>query len=152
MNRPRSIRRLRVAVTAVCLVMCASLIVLWTTSRQDNPNFPTPHGFGNFAIYSTQGLLMAVQAHTVESDTSRRFQLTPDGMILPIRTWSGFYAKAWNRSTWLIQVPYWFLTTIAGAFAAGPWIRWSCRFSLRTLLIVTTLVAMVLGFVVWTVR
>jgi len=33
------------------------------------------------------------------------------------------------------------------AIGIGPWLRW--RFSLRTLLITTTLVAVVLGLIVW---
>ncbi len=39
---------------------------------------------------------------------------------------------------------------IAAALAALPWLRW--RFSLRTLLIATTLVAVVLGLIMWAVR
>ena len=38
------------------------------------------------------------------------------------------------------------------ALAAAPWIRWSRRFSLRTLLIATTLVAVVLGLIVYAAR
>ena len=50
---------------------------------------------------------------------------------------------------WLhISVPHWFLTTIFAIAATAPWIRWSKRFSLRTLLLLTTLVAVVLGLVV----
>ena len=48
-----------------------------------------------------------------------------------------------------LRVPDWFLVLISLVSAAAPWLRWSCRFSLRTLLIATTLVAVVLGLVVW---
>jgi hypothetical protein len=42
-------------------------------------------------------------------------------------------------------LPHWFLAVAAGTLAALPWIRW--RFSLRTLLIATTLIAVVLAAV-----
>jgi hypothetical protein len=48
-----------------------------------------------------------------------------------------------------ISVPMWFLVTLSAVSAAFPWIRWSNRFSLRTLLIATTLVGMALGLVIW---
>ena len=39
---------------------------------------------------------------------------------------------------------------VARDCGVAPWLRW--RFSLRTLLIATTLVAVVLGLIVWSVR
>ena len=42
--------------------------------------------------------------------------------------------------------PYWFAILICGAFAAAPWLPY--RFSLGTLLIATTLVAVVVGLIV----
>jgi len=48
---------------------------------------------------------------------------------------------------WVAYVPYWFPALICGTFAAVPWVR--CQFSLRTLLIATTLIAVGLGLVVW---
>ena len=49
-----------------------------------------------------------------------------------------------------VGVPHWFLMLVFMALTAAPWyrqIRW--RFSLRTLLIATSLVAVVLGLIVW---
>lgn len=43
-------------------------------------------------------------------------------------------------------VPHWLLLLLAATISAMPWIKW--RFSLRTLLIATTLVAVGLGIVV----
>ena len=48
-----------------------------------------------------------------------------------------------RRFGWWAQ----FLAASAAPFAALPWMRYS--FSLRALLIATTLVAMVLGLIVW---
>jgi hypothetical protein len=44
-----------------------------------------------------------------------------------------------------IVVPYWFVLVIVSGLAYLPWLRW--RFSLRTLLIAITLVAILLGLI-----
>jgi hypothetical protein len=49
-------------------------------------------------------------------------------------------------------MPMWIATGATVLMSAVPWIRWSNRFSLRTLLIVTMLVAVVLGLAVWAAR
>ena len=38
---------------------------------------------------------------------------------------------------------------LSASLAAVPWFRWSKRFSLRTMFITTTLVAIVLGLIAW---
>jgi hypothetical protein len=51
------------------------------------------------------------------------------------------------------HLPHSILVLISGTFAFVPWLPWwSTRFSVRTLLIVTTLVAVVLGFGVYLLR
>jgi hypothetical protein len=46
-----------------------------------------------------------------------------------------------------IEIPLWSATLLSVALAACPWLRW--RFGLRTLLIATTLVALVLGLTMY---
>ena len=46
-----------------------------------------------------------------------------------------------------VFVPYWFLTSLTFGVALAPGIRWT--YSVRTLLIATTLIAVVLGLVMW---
>jgi hypothetical protein len=48
------------------------------------------------------------------------------------------------------MAPVWFASLLAIAAGATPWLRW--RFSLRTLLIATTLVAVGLGLIVFAAR
>jgi hypothetical protein len=50
-------------------------------------------------------------------------------------------------TTAYVYVPHCFAAFLVAMFAALPWLRW--RFSLRTLLIATTLIAVVLGLVVY---
>lgn len=49
-----------------------------------------------------------------------------------------------------ISVPHWFAAAFAGAIGAAAWLPW--HFSLRILLTATTLVAMLLGLIMWSMR
>jgi hypothetical protein len=49
-----------------------------------------------------------------------------------------------------VSVPHWFTVSILGVFAAAPWLRW--RFSLRMLLIGMTVIAILMGLVLWASR
>jgi hypothetical protein len=49
----------------------------------------------------------------------------------------------WKRS--VVFIPYWFLAILSIALTVAPWIHWSKRFSLRSLLIATTLIAVLLA-------
>lgn len=50
----------------------------------------------------------------------------------------------------VVGMPYWFGLLLSATFAAAPWLRW--RFSLRTLLIATTLIAVALGLIMWAAK
>jgi hypothetical protein len=51
-----------------------------------------------------------------------------------------------TKDDFVLRLPYWILIVTTVAVATIPWIKW--RFSLRTLLIATTLVAVVLWLAV----
>ncbi|MEX2092737.1 MAG: hypothetical protein WD971_08675 [Pirellulales bacterium] len=53
---------------------------------------------------------------------------------------------------WTVGLPFWFLAFASAAFATLPWFPFSHRFSLHTLFLATTLFAVVLGLVCYTVR
>jgi hypothetical protein len=65
---------------------------------------------------------------------------------------SPFVAGQIGLTSFELRIPYWLLVFTSGALAAIAWLPWSKRFSLRTLLIATTLVAIVLGIIVWMSR
>jgi hypothetical protein len=84
-----------------------------------------------------------------------RAGLQQSGYPLPSRVWGGFSARIEGRNYFSFCVPYWFLALTAASGVAFPWLPWHklrWQFSLRTLLIVTTLVAVVLGLIGWMVR
>jgi hypothetical protein len=55
----------------------------------------------------------------------------------------------WSVGDGSVMMPYWFVVAVSSVFSVLPWIR---RFSLGTLLIVTTLFAMMLGLAVYAAR
>jgi hypothetical protein len=66
-----------------------------------------------------------------------------------VRNYHGFGFLFYSPSL-AVRVPHCLTVLFVSALATLPWLRW--RFSLRTLLIATTLVAAVLGLVVWAAR
>ena len=64
----------------------------------------------------------------------------------------GFY-RLQKPGLLAVGMPHWFPLLILIAFATMPWVRYvGWRFSLRTLLIATTIIAVVLGLIVWAAR
>jgi hypothetical protein len=71
-------------------------------------------------------------------------------IIEPRPSWRfDFSGGSWIEAR--VTMPHWFLLLVASSIAILPWVGWSTSFSLRTLLIATTLVAVVLGFVVYAI-
>jgi hypothetical protein len=62
----------------------------------------------------------------------------------------GFGSSRAGKNIRMFFLPYWFPFLLGATLAAAPWIKW--RFSLRTLLIATTLVAFLLGLICYAAR
>jgi hypothetical protein len=137
----RFLRYLRIAFSATCLIACVLLIALWVRSYWwlDSPI--------GYRIHSARGKLYVKQTLTCPSgihdewirswmvsmplDQEKLVPTGPPGFIIPL---------------WIIIAPMLALIVV-------PWIhqlRW--QFSLRTLLIATTLIALVLAAIVYAVR
>ena len=86
-----------------------------------------------------------------EQFTIRHDKITPNDESRVKHGILGFFNYSEPSAT-NIHIHFWFLTLATIAAAVSPWIRWSRRFTLRTLLITTTLVAVVLGFVVYVLK
>jgi hypothetical protein len=96
-----------------------------------------------------------------------KLYLAPKLNLFPIdekgataETYQHFDGKLTTTQVWNVElirlagtglvIPYWSLVLVTPLLAVAPWIRW--RFSLRTVLIATTLVAVVLGLIVYASR
>jgi hypothetical protein len=142
---------LRIAVTALSLTACVLLVALWVRSYWRIEFATTP--YVATGILSMRGELLAV----FSLDVSKRpdewhFESDPipdDVELPPLRRFLGFgyYGTAFEHG---LLVPHWFAVLVSTFLAAAPWMRRPYRFSIRTLLIATTLVAAGLGIVVAT--
>jgi hypothetical protein len=56
----------------------------------------------------------------------------------------------WGGGDYEIVIPHWIVVFAFALLGAAMWIPW--RFSLRMLLIVTTLIAGLLGLIIWLIR
>jgi hypothetical protein len=146
-------RKLRIAFSVFCGIACALLVVLWARTRfaSETVSFPISNTT-QMAGTSRQGAVgiglfcnarvSPWQVDTHPADSTSDYQY-PTAM--------GFAAyRSMDHNLYIVRLPYWSLILIFSALGAVPWVR--CQFSLRTLLIATTLVAVVLGLIVWQVR
>ena len=153
MDLPRILRLLRIAFSAVCGIICLLLIVLWVRSYRAEDRASGRLSSVGIRLYSSRGWLVLFKNSTpgagpYEWDItlgSDYWLNPPDARLqfaLPLR----FFGRSTISN---ISLPHWVLAMASVAFATVPWLlHWQFRFSLRTLLMVTTLVAAVLGLIV----
>jgi hypothetical protein len=146
----RNLRYLRILWTVFCGIVCVLLIVLWVRSYWWHDILQLGDGR---AVASCLGTVHACVV-SVGPGLEPRWILTGSQLLKPAtQKYSclgiGFSpGKFWPG----VVIPDWLPTLLFATLAAAPWIRWSKRFSIRTLLIATTLIAVVLGVIVWAVR
>jgi hypothetical protein len=150
------LKYLRIAVTALSLTACVMLIALWVRS------------------YSYRDVIDRVRPPRYRVVESHRGRIEFSDMDIATNLGNGWPAVAqnWTLKTYtteynvprqrtvtlrpsfhrsplrqIIVVPHWLPASLAAIFVVAPWIPWSPHFSLRTLLIATTLVAVALAIV-----
>jgi hypothetical protein len=149
----KALRYLRIAFSATCVIVAVLVCALWVRSYTIADGV-TRLGKTELVILSFRGVL----DFGVNGDPSAPHivgtgwihyenDVTGDSVeSLPYRF--GFHIANLEDGSWAI--PHWFAAMLCVGMAAAAWFRW--RFSLRTLLIATTLIAVVLGLIVWAVR
>lgn len=152
-------RKLRIAFTIACAVACVPLIVSWVHSYRWNDyfhkcvygtralSFDTAHG--QIAISTT--LLPASFGSNWTESGSDEMDGSPGVVQRLTRNKLGF-AVMTETNYFGIVLPHWFALELIATCAAVPWIQWSNRFGLRTLVIAMTLVALTLGLAIYTAR
>ena len=141
------LKYLRIAATALSLTACVLLVVLWVRSywRLDAVGV-----WDGAAMISVAG---AIGIDSNESHYERLTFSTADFLAdvktqWPSRQWGTFRVSVTPTYKYF-AIPYWFATLLAAALTfLSSGIYRKSQFSLRTLLIATALVAVVLGIVV----
>jgi hypothetical protein len=122
------------------------LIVLWVRSYHKGDDIRTDDDFqyedSKHRLYAIRSLDGTTNVSIADRDSSGEWEAN-------YNTYKRFSISRTSSST-TISFPNWFPTLISLVLTVAPWLRY--RFSLRTLLIVTTLVAVVLGLIVYTLR
>jgi hypothetical protein len=137
----------RITVTALGLTTCVLLIALWKRSYSWLDSLLVRLSPTRVAMAGSinGGLLLHFPVNDFSANWKQRSRpLTGPGISRsPFRFGSEFRSIDGG-----VQIPHWSVVLSAGLIAIIPWLPWS--FSLRTLLVATTLVAVVLGIVaVW---
>jgi hypothetical protein len=145
-------RKLRIAWSVVCGIACVLVIVLWVRSYWWLDLAIGKHG----SLHSLEGCILCglgedptrQQVFIFSQNLNEMHQA---GSIIHSGATHGFLLRREPKSL-RIGLPHWLLAFASVCLAAAPWIRWKLSFSLRTLLIGTTTVAVVLGLVVYATR
>jgi hypothetical protein len=142
-------RKLRIAWSVGWGIACVLLIVLWVRSYWWADTLAYFHDCRTYGITAEQGnfLPYATEPGGCREDMFR--WVSTSGLIdhpANSQPKAFHFSKDFDGSV-LLCIPMWFTVAPLAVFAMAPWLRKS--FSLRTLLIATTLVAVVLGLIVW---
>jgi hypothetical protein len=152
---PRN-RKLRIAWSVACGMLCLLLIVLWVRSYSARDSIRGVIGNTelHISITALKGNVAFAFDRWVGTPHPWMFQSTsePHNLLAvfpavvgkPPLSWLGFRWH-FNPRLVVLVVPQWFLMSLAFFAALLPWVCW--RFSLRTMLIATTLAAIILGIV-----
>jgi hypothetical protein len=131
-------RQLRIAFSAVCGVLCLLLIALWVRSYW---RLDTVKAWSNNTVASLRGRLYSNAKFSYTDDSgSNSVEFFP-GTSIPIER------NASRLALSSVGTPIWFPVVLTAALSTVPWLRW--RFSLRTLLVATSLVAILLWLIVY---
>ena len=154
----RYLRYLRIAFSALCLIACGLLIALWVRSYWRTDSI-CGHVSATSVVCgkSNWGSLILGTCDQESWEQNWTLRTWPSGKIdfqgwkqQPEILWGfGIYQDA--TDSW-VMFPDLFLVIVMASMAATPWLKQFHQFSLLTLLIATTLVAVLLGLIVWSIR
>jgi hypothetical protein len=146
-------RKLRIAWSVGWGLACVLLIVLWVRSYWWVDNICGDVGARYYLVCSFWGRTELNSLPENRGHGLKRNSYEVGVTIEAPKKFenSGFALSNGHGQLLVIAFPHWFLATVFGCAAVLPWLPWgwSNRFSLRTLLIATTLVAVMLGAIVW---
>lgn len=143
-------RKLRITWTVICRIACLLLIVLWVRSYSWfdlvilSPRYGMVSAWGGIDMTPVRIPPSPLLRRLVSMQGTKANYAPPDYSLI------GFgYAP--TPSSPRICIPYWFPVLLV-AIGTLPWLGASARFSLRSLLIAITAVALILDLAVWAAR
>jgi hypothetical protein len=146
------LKYLRIAVTALSLTACVLLIALWVRSYWwcDLYNRQESDHISRFRVISMEGRIHYIGSCMTVGSTEGFKSYPIDHVWFPRNEFVA-PGEAFKRGSAYRFTCRYLSPVLLGAFlSAAPWIPW--RFSLRTLLIATTLIAVGLGTIIYRAR
>jgi hypothetical protein len=161
-------RTLRIAWSVACGILCWLVIVLWVRSHfiqnwlyaeliaSQCLELTTQSGCISVTLFESSGPLTLknrtwkYKDHTLLKGGAPFGEMRVNGVRRVNKAGFGYL---WFPKSQRFVFPFWFPAILLTLFGAAPWIRrlhW--RYSLRTLLIGMTVVAALLGLVIWAAR
>ncbi len=146
MEQAKVFRGLRIAVSAVCLIVCGLFGVMWVRSYKVMEiaiiRNPTATVRGVLLLLKDGQMVFSF---FTPGPAALEFEHVRDDAEASVL---GFRWRQ-TQTELTVAIPYWFPILLSAASASAPWIPWSKRWGLNTLLIATTLVAVLLGLIVY---
>ena len=151
------LRRILNIASIVCLVLCVALMGMWVRSYQSVDEL-VGHLSSKlvFTVNSRSGRLLVIlrtwgdhrpwtiESHRLNDEFPSDFPTEGGGIFEHVGFKIDFYPSAPT-----MVLPYWFVVLTSGFLAIAIRIRWPRRYTLRSLFIVTTFLAIVLGMIAW---
>jgi hypothetical protein len=129
-------------------------LVLWVRSFKSEDRVSGHINSVGVRLYSSRGWIVCFKNNAIgpgqypwSIELGRDYWLNPNDSRLRFSSPASFFGKT---ATAYISIPHWPVIAIAVVLAVAPWLLY--RFSLRTLLISMTLIAVALGLVVWSLQ
>ena len=146
-NTPRRwVRRLRIATSVLFGIVTVALCLLWVRSCYARDEFVVSGKSGTRTTIATdRGGILLMRLSNMRNWDGWKYRSTNPSPLPPKYNWEYTQDRKW------LVAPIWgfCIAAFAIAFASvAPWQR-AASYSVRTMLIATTLVAVVLGLGVW---
>ena len=145
-----------------CGVACVLLILLWAHTPRNQVRLEGWVSNSHYIRFTAFLHWWEVDAALYEIDPPRswypratfqdNYVAQPKPLTSPVHRWRSLLYSRPDSSGITLTAPLWLPVLLTASFAVLPWassLSRLRRFSLRTLLIVTTLVAVLLGLIVW---
>jgi hypothetical protein len=153
------LRPLRIAVSVVSSLCCVLVIVLWVRSHWMYDELSILQSNGGFCVIVSARSQMRWGNEYFGGDSYTSWTLTSNSVNDPellqgecldyptVPSYRGLILRDEYDHTY---VPHWCPIVAFGALAVFPWL--SHRFSLRALLLTTTVIALALGLIIYATR
>ena len=150
---PRFLRYLRIAFSATCVIACVLLIGLWARSYWWLDQVVVYRTGAQTTIQSYRGVIGFEDVRYRFNSNGIKARIYSSVISPETDSYPVTFGISRRRGYYEFHFPYWLIVMLLSFLTVAPWIRQlKCRFSLRTLLIATTLVAVVLGAICYAVR